>query len=330
MMSPRRAFTLIELLVVISIIAVLIALLLPAVQAAREAARRSQCTNNLKQMGLALANYESAVGAYPFAGANYGWCQHASTRHPGEAIMNLNGIAMLLPYMEQGPTYQSVNFSVPLSNAKNGNPGCCGPNDSQGYLPGSALVNTTAATRLLAVLLCPSDPAGKVAKNGDLYGQALRSGSTYYRGTKTSYDFVVWGSYRCNNWKALQATQKTMFGENSNTTIGMVTDGTSNTIAMVERTLEVFNGDGTPWLYRGWVQNGGDLSKGINLWVYNNRPETKKYGRLSSWERVGSLHPGGCNVVRGDGGVTFLKESTALTVLQRLAAMGDGSIVPEY
>ena len=329
-MRRNRGFTLIELLVVISIIAVLIALLLPAVQSAREAARRSQCTNNLKQLGLALANYESTMGGYPFAGANYGWCRHASSRHPGEAVMNLNGIAMLLPYMEQAPIYQAINFSQSLSNARNGNLNCCGPNDTQGYMSGSALVNTTAATTVLSVLLCPSDPGDSVAKNSAVYGQALQSGSTYYRGYKSNYDFVVYRNYNCLNWKDLNAAQKTMFGENSNTKVSSVTDGTSNTIAMVERTMEVYNGDGTPWLYRGWVQNGGDLSVGINSWTYNNRPETRKFGRLSSWERVGSLHPGGCNVVRGDGSVAFLKESTALTVLQRLAAMADGSILSEY
>jgi prepilin-type N-terminal cleavage/methylation domain-containing protein/prepilin-type processing-associated H-X9-DG protein len=325
-MRHRRGFTLIELLVVIAIIAVLIALLLPAVQAAREAARRSSCVNNLKQMGLALANYESVFGGFPFAGANYGWCTGTS-RHPGEAIMNLNGIAMLLPQMEQGAIYNSINFQHQLSDSKNGNTGCCGPNDSQGFLPGTARVNTTAGTTVLGVLLCPSDPADKEAKNSTYYGQTLQSGTTYYRGIKTDYDFAVYRSYSCNNWKTLAPNLKTMFGENSDAKISSVTDGTSNTVAMVEKTLEVYNGDGTPWLYRGWVQNGSDLSVGINSWIYNNTPSTLKYGRLSSWERVGSLHPGGCNVVKGDGSVMFLKQSISLAVLQRLQGMADGAII---
>ena len=69
---------------------------------------------------------------------------HATTRHPGEAVMNLNGIAMLLPQMEQNAIYNAVNFQQSLSDAKTGNTGCCGPNDTQGYLAGSARVNTTA------------------------------------------------------------------------------------------------------------------------------------------------------------------------------------------
>jgi prepilin-type N-terminal cleavage/methylation domain-containing protein len=94
----RRGFTLIELLVVIAIIAVLIALLLPAVQAAREAARRAQCVNNLKQMGLAVHNYISAVGALP--GGDYPWWTEWSAH------------AMMLPYLEQGPIYNSINFDL--------------------------------------------------------------------------------------------------------------------------------------------------------------------------------------------------------------------------
>src|SRR6478609_3214525 len=105
MRRSSRGFTLIELLVVIAIIAVLIALLLPAVQAAREAARRIQCTNNLKQMGLGIHNYESIAGSLPFAGINtpasgwVGWSVHAR----------------ILPLLELGPMFNAINFVVPYS-----------------------------------------------------------------------------------------------------------------------------------------------------------------------------------------------------------------------
>jgi prepilin-type N-terminal cleavage/methylation domain-containing protein len=116
--SNRSAFTLIELLVVIAIIAVLIALLLPAVQAAREAARRIQCTNNLKQIGIAIHNYHDATGAIPLTGQNW-W----------------GPLAMVMPFMEQQFVFNSMNFMVRSQDAS----------------------NTTATRTTLAVASCPSD-----------------------------------------------------------------------------------------------------------------------------------------------------------------------------
>jgi prepilin-type N-terminal cleavage/methylation domain-containing protein len=107
--SRRAGFTLIELLVVISIIAVLIALLLPAVQSAREAARRAQCTNNVKQLGLALANYESSSGGFP-------WNQ--VTGRPATAygsltpVFGLSGLSLMLPYLEQQLVANSMNYQL--------------------------------------------------------------------------------------------------------------------------------------------------------------------------------------------------------------------------
>jgi len=135
--GKRQGFTLIELLVVIAIIAVLIALLLPAVQAAREAARRSQCTNNLKQIGLAMHNYHQGVGTFPIGNG-----QGARSANYGGGYSNWTdwgAMALLLPYMEQGPTYNAINFSF-----------CMGG----GY---GAAVNVTSSTRLIAAYMCPSD-----------------------------------------------------------------------------------------------------------------------------------------------------------------------------
>src|SRR2546423_439406 len=111
----RRGFTLIELLVVIAIIAVLIALLLPAVQSAREAARRSQCTNNLKQMGLAFHNYHSANNAFPPAKIYSGSCYWSNAG--AGLVLNTTAFSMILGYMEQTPLYNAYNFSQPSSNA---------------------------------------------------------------------------------------------------------------------------------------------------------------------------------------------------------------------
>jgi prepilin-type N-terminal cleavage/methylation domain-containing protein/prepilin-type processing-associated H-X9-DG protein len=133
----RRGFTLIELLVVIAIIAVLIALLLPAVQSAREAARRAQCTNNLKQIGLALHNYHQSIGSFP-----QGRSQSASAPNYAGGYANWGewgAQAMLLPYMEQNPIYNAINFSF-----------CAGWGTG-------APVNASAFTRLVASYMCPSD-----------------------------------------------------------------------------------------------------------------------------------------------------------------------------
>jgi prepilin-type N-terminal cleavage/methylation domain-containing protein/prepilin-type processing-associated H-X9-DG protein len=137
--SKRRAFTLIELLVVIAIIAVLIALLLPAVQSAREAARRAQCVNNLKQLGLALANYQDQFGSYPPGGITD--AAHGNPGDPWSIYANsFNWRAMVLPQMEAGNAFNALNFGI---NANTGG--------------ASAMAMFTAYSLSFASWLCPSD-----------------------------------------------------------------------------------------------------------------------------------------------------------------------------
>src|SRR5262249_17336014 len=140
--GPRSAFTLIELLVVIAIIGILIALLLPAVQAAREAARRSQCTNNLKQFGIALHNYHDTVGTFP---TSFWRTQNgpggASTTPDWPGFHRASWITNILPYIEQTPVYNAVNFSVPMS-----------------YNEFDA-IQSTALMSAINIFMCPSDPA---------------------------------------------------------------------------------------------------------------------------------------------------------------------------
>ena len=140
---------------VITIIGILIALLLPAVQAAREAARRMQCGNNLKQLGLALHDYHSARGSFPPAGVSYGWCQTPPTTDP--KVLNASGLLMLLPYLELQPLYDRYNRNVCASTA--GYYGSVSPNavgDPVTTVTNGACNADVEGTHL-AVFSCPSD-----------------------------------------------------------------------------------------------------------------------------------------------------------------------------
>jgi prepilin-type N-terminal cleavage/methylation domain-containing protein/prepilin-type processing-associated H-X9-DG protein len=212
----RKGFTLIELLVVIAIIAVLIALLLPAVQAAREAARRAQCVNNLKQMGLAVHNYVSAVGALP--GGDYPWWTEWSAH------------AMLLPYLEQTPVYNSINFVWSNKVATD----ATGP------------FNSSATYTKISAFLCPSDfsrlttPYGP---NNYMANAGSAPNSPYGGNYGTPANGPSAGPFL---WYAnLQPYETALVGaENNNQNIGAVTlanilDGLSNTAAFSERVMSI-------------------------------------------------------------------------------------------
>jgi prepilin-type N-terminal cleavage/methylation domain-containing protein/prepilin-type processing-associated H-X9-DG protein len=328
----RRGFTLIELLVVIAIIAILIGLLLPAVQKVREAAARMKCSNNLKQLGLALHNYEGVYNVFPPAGKSYAWCtENTGTGHRRDPVWrNLNGLLLLMPYLEQENLYKMYNL-----NARSSSYSTAGTGAFAGNVVGSG--NDVIASTFVSVLRCPSDPGDQLEPTGVHY--TIDTGSAL-RGMKTNYDFSVqYWEWRCNAWATTPAAVQRMFGENSNTRHGSVTDGLSNTIAMSETTLECANGTTPAWAYRGWVQIGVDPSPnmhagGINVWMspWTNPPDPARTqaprpGKVGSWSWPGSLHTGGCMFLMGDGSVRFISQTTPKTVMDTLAAMADGQVV---
>jgi prepilin-type N-terminal cleavage/methylation domain-containing protein len=332
--SWRRGFTLVELLVVIAIIGVLVALLLPAVQTARESARRMTCSNNLKQLGLALHNYHDGFTRFAPAGLNYGWCQtpQAATNTSENRIMNVNGFTLLLPFMEQMGLAGQFQPHVAASNVTVGNDGCCGPTAAKEPLAGGGVSAANAAVMAtrLKPLNCPSDPQNPLTPSTtDIYSIGHSKGNLG-RGARTSYDFSSRLAYKCKQW-SLDATSplRRMFGENSTTRFSDITDGSSNTVAFCESTLDTDNGETTTWGYRGWVMVGNDLGSpsGISNWVYNNDLTRRKVGRVGSWGWPGSLHPSGCLVCMGDGAVRFVPQNTPLVIRENMAKMADGAAV---
>ena len=280
----RRGFTLIELLVVIAIIAVLIALLLPAVQAAREAARRSQCVNNLKQIGLGTANYESTYGVYPPANL---YTQQGNSQFGPSMFLQM------APFLEMSPAYSAMNFSYSYA---------CPANSTVGGLS-------------VAILLCPSDPTAstKAQITGDYYGLSatlpLSQGYTHYFGNGGPYNangFKVVGGFGPD--PALSQYQLGVIVDQGAITIASVTDGTSNTMMFSENGHGFFSAPNVNY-YHYW--NDGD--PGTTVFEARFPPNAQKYyaGLPSYWSinNAKSFHPGGINVGFCDGSVRFIKDT---------------------
>jgi prepilin-type N-terminal cleavage/methylation domain-containing protein/prepilin-type processing-associated H-X9-DG protein len=331
--AGRHGFTLIELLVVIAIIGVLIGLLLTAVQKVRAAANRARCANNLHQLILACHNYESAHQQLPPGGKGYGWC--INTFNTGDAsIYNLNGLVLLLPYLEQNDLYQTMDLTQAMSGQNTGY--CCSyTGDTAGTVVGNPAVNAKAVSTVVQAFRCPADLTSDIhLGSGWAYGCGAGG-----NGVKSNYDFCVsTADFYCNAWgknpgNVYPSTNRRIFGENSTTRFGDILDGSSNTIAICEQTTTHYdgvvsqNGECTAWGYRGWVSMGIDPGEaGINSWKKdsNGIPHA---GVLANWAECGSLHPGGANFAFADGSVRFLSEELPVTTLNTLAAMADGKTV---
>ncbi|WP_165249763.1 DUF1559 domain-containing protein [Paludisphaera soli] len=314
--SRRRGFTLIELLVVIAIIAVLIALLLPAVQSAREAARRAQCTNNLKQMGLAVANYESAQGTFPLGSVRNGSGGGQDCSVPRRHTM----FALILPQMELSTVYNAINFSVPSLDT------------ASPYGVGSAngaAMNSTAYNSAVSAYICPSDIKSRTYPTN----VAGRSQSSY-GGVLGNKDVMHWWN-GCPVSGAATAESDGMFNADYNYSVASVTDGLSNTLFIGETSKFRNDADGD-WFYQ-WNQDawyGSWIADGVsrifafastvarpNASVLIPEPggDTTYY---TDWDRNPSLqlqnmgqwgfrsmHPGGVNFLFGDGSVRYIKDS---------------------
>jgi len=305
--SPK-AFTLIELLVVIAIIAVLIALLLPAVQQAREAARRSQCKNNLKQIGLALHNYHDAHQILPPAAINPGSSQ--SFYGPGE-VRNHTGYQMILPFLDLANIYNLIDFRL-----------ATGASDAGGL--GGGGYQHAATDRDLPVFNCPTDVPWANPQTCDNCNCCPHYNME--KNHRVSYGFVSHTSLQGQGtYGAETSASKGPFGNNGAARFRDISDGLSNTMLMAEMPYRKGGGPtrGPYWSHFSHVFVAL-TSNGINQSYDGTDPMVFK-----PWG-IGSLHEGGVHVLLGDGSVRFLNENMSQPIFTGLATIGKGEVLGEF
>ena len=291
--SLRNAFTLVELLVVIAIIGILIALLLPAVQAAREAARRMQCRNNLKQIGLALHTYHDAHRVFPMGSETA-----SGQGYWGYAVF-------ILPQLELGNVLDTVDFR---------NPDCCAYIRAlQGISPpGPAQPDPTS--QAFPVLICPSDPHGH-EKLKDGTPDAQPCGDLY------PSDYLgVAGDTEAGGGCGNLLDGNGMLYSLSAVRLADVKDGTSNTLMVGER--------GIPQdLIWGWTICGGSACEQYVSTERGLSPGADAPHTSGIIERFWSWHPGGTHFVLGDGSVQFLSYNIDLATYNALSTRAGGEVV---
>jgi prepilin-type N-terminal cleavage/methylation domain-containing protein/prepilin-type processing-associated H-X9-DG protein len=307
----NRGFTLIELLVVIAIIAILLALLLPAVQQVREAARRTQCKNNLKQIALGLHNYESSYGVFPPGGVTRIPVSNCNIQGSSKANAMAPWTVLLLPFLEQSNRYQQFNFSEVFNATFNA------PTLGSFWMS----PNFAAQIERNPSYECPSDPnSGGQFANLNYFG--VQGG-----GTPACYNSEPdpQNQLRVFHYNG-------MFHNNSRVRIGDVTDGTSNVFMVGEtRYLSLANGYPTgalTWASALYPDNNAQLAvvlagavEPINSVDLN--PARENTGNYQS-RLFGSHHTGGCHFAYVDGSVRFFNESADLNVYQQSANRNDG------
>ena len=347
-LPSRRGFTLIELLVVIAIIAVLIALLLPAVQSAREAARRAQCVNNMKQMGLAIANYESANGSYPPGSIMYNSGDGGSNACARGSIYDnrqWQGFALMLPFMEQTVIANSLNFNF----------GAAG-----GYGGGLGKANRTGLLTGINSYVCPSDlPLGidpRAAVAGGLTSNAY-SQSSYALAAGTWNVVAYYAGPDC--WQ--QDLGNGPFDDGTIYRVAAVVDGTSNTFFVGETSRflndqDLFFNQWSRYAYFGSNNGSGSTRpQGLAFSVPTpnqpfkvgdaalmppgtDYPDVSDYkawatpAAAPTYKSFGqwgfrSRHPAGVNMAMGDGSVRFVKDSIAQSVMMALGTRAGGEVI---
>ena len=324
----RGAFTLVELLVVIAIIGILIGMLLPAVQQVREADRRTQCMNNLRQIALACHNFESARMRFPSGGLING---ADAGLNPDSTLSDqrLGILSQILPMIEQNNVASEVEIN--MSPDRMADQAWINFN-----LAGGALTRFASLYKIPA-FLCPSDKLEVTDKSADV----SRMFST--DGGGTTVTIGGWGDWSSNllgdtygltsyigvsgvagddwqkstNW----SRHRGMFTARSKTTFGQMADGSSNTILMGEVLTQTIGDDGWPWpgdsFGRAWI---GTHYQGTILW--DNTTWSPRY-----IFKFASSHPGTITFARGDGSVTSVSEDADATTMHNLSGIADGFVV---
>lgn len=342
MKHQRKGFTLIELLVVIAIIAVLVALLLPAVQQTREAARRTQCKNHLKQIGLALQNYHDSHSTFPI-GAGYGNASYAASvpEGVGGAPRRAPWTVLILPYLDLANLYSQFNFSERFEAVYSESPSTTEASH--------VAQNHFASHTPVPVYHCPS------------YGYPDDTLRTNYFGVMGGgADKAVW-AHASSHGRAFW--ENGVLYMNSKVAMRDITDGSSNTVIVGETKYQLGPKSPTNGANRfGWAStvrgdvntNGGVLAAvtdvKINDWngdgneddtSFTNHTDPKKPNRRGTvngnaatqnlqGRAFSSAHTGGCHFTFVDGSVRFISETISMTTLQNLAIRNDGEVLGEF